>query len=82
MPGHNVIVIGGSAGGGETLINLVQGLPADLPAAVFVVLHFPPPRPAFCPRFSIGAGRFRPTTRCMESRYCPDRSTLRRRIIT
>jgi two-component system chemotaxis response regulator CheB len=42
MPGHDIIVIGCSAGGVEALGKLVDGLPADLPAAVFVVHHFPP----------------------------------------
>lgn len=41
MPGHNIIVIGASAGGLEAIIQLVSGLPPDLPAAIFVVVHFP-----------------------------------------
>ena len=42
MPGHDIIVIGASAGGVEALAQLVRGLPPDLPAAVFVVLHISP----------------------------------------
>src|SRR5690348_10656615 len=36
---RDIITIGGSLGGVEALRELVQRLPADLPAAVFVVLH-------------------------------------------
>src|SRR5262245_63035803 len=36
MPGHDVIVIGGTAGSLEPLTTLVAGLPPDLPAAVCV----------------------------------------------
>jgi two-component system chemotaxis response regulator CheB len=36
---HDIIVIGASSGGVEALQTLVSKLPADLPAAVFVVLH-------------------------------------------
>lgn len=41
MPGHDIIVIGASAGGVEALTQLVAGLPPDLPAAIFIVIHFP-----------------------------------------
>jgi two-component system, chemotaxis family, protein-glutamate methylesterase/glutaminase len=34
MPGHDIIVVGTSAGGVEALQILVGGLPCDLPAAI------------------------------------------------
>jgi two-component system chemotaxis response regulator CheB len=39
---HDIITIGASAGGIEVLLELVGELPADLDAAVFVVVHIPP----------------------------------------
>jgi two-component system chemotaxis response regulator CheB len=41
MIGHDIVVIGASAGGVEALKVLVSLLPADLDAAIFIVLHVP-----------------------------------------
>jgi chemotaxis response regulator CheB len=41
MIGHDMIVIGASAGGVEALKELVHLLPADLPSAIGIVLHLP-----------------------------------------
>jgi len=48
---YDVIVIGGSSGAIEPLQQLLAELPADLPAAVFVVVHTAPDRPSRLPRF-------------------------------
>ncbi|MEQ8998090.1 MAG: chemotaxis protein CheB [Coleofasciculus sp. B1-GNL1-01] len=39
MPGHDIIVVGASAGGVEALKQLVAALPENLPAAIFIVTH-------------------------------------------
>ncbi|MCP3389092.1 chemotaxis protein CheB [Bradyrhizobium sp. CCGB12] len=41
MSNRDIIVIGGSAGATQPLKQILGGLPADLPAAVFIVLHIP-----------------------------------------
>lgn len=41
MPGHDIIVVGASAGGVEALSELFSRLPGDVPASFFVVLHVP-----------------------------------------
>jgi two-component system, chemotaxis family, protein-glutamate methylesterase/glutaminase len=42
MTGHDLIVLGASAGGVEAVSALLAGLPPDLPAAVCVVIHLRP----------------------------------------
>src|SRR5204862_2623867 len=46
---HDVVGVGASSGCVEALIALLSGLPADLPAAVFVVLHVRPDIPSQLP---------------------------------
>jgi two-component system chemotaxis response regulator CheB len=42
MTGHNIIVIGGSAGSLRPLERILTSLPASLPASVFVAIHIAP----------------------------------------
>lgn len=56
MPGHDIIVIGASAGGVKALITLARGLPAELPAAVFMVQHLPASGPTLLPELLGSAG--------------------------
>ena len=51
-----MIVIGTSAGGVEALRSLCRGLPADLPAAVFMVLHIAPEGGSILPELLSRAG--------------------------
>jgi two-component system, chemotaxis family, protein-glutamate methylesterase/glutaminase len=57
MRGHDIIVIGFSAGGVEALARLAADLPRDLPAAVFVVHHFPAEGESALPNIVRRAGR-------------------------
>jgi two-component system chemotaxis response regulator CheB len=49
MAHRDLIVVGASSGGVEALVGLLGGLPDDLPAAMFVVLHVRPDAPSQLP---------------------------------
>ena len=54
---HDIIVIGASSGGLEPLLDIVAGLPADLPAAIFIVVHIPAEGTSRLPEILSRAGR-------------------------
>lgn len=56
MTEHDIIVIGTSAGGVEVLAQLARGLPKGLPAAIFVVCHFPANARSLLPEILSRAG--------------------------
>src|SRR4051794_15294296 len=58
MPGHDIIAIGGSAGGVSTAQELIQRLPRDLPASLFLVLHLAPYSRSYLPEILSRAGPF------------------------
>ena len=50
MPGHDIIVIGTSAGGLKALGALLGALPTDIDAALFIVQHVAADRPSILPQ--------------------------------
>src|SRR4051812_32466618 len=56
MAGHDIVVIGASAGGVQTLQQLVSHLPDGLPSALFVVQHFPTDQKSILPRILSNSG--------------------------
>lgn len=56
MAGQDIIVVGASSGGVEATARLVGSLPADFPAAVFVVVHIPQDSSSALPRILGRAG--------------------------
>lgn len=74
MTGHDIVVIGGSAGGLEALRQVVAGLPKDLPAAVFAVIHQVPYRPSCLPELLGKCG-------VLPARHPADREEIRPRLI-
>ncbi len=59
MAGHDIIVIGASSGGIESLTEIVSGLPQDLDATLFVVLHVPAHSESLLPQILTRAGNMR-----------------------
>ena len=55
----SVVVIGGSQGAIEALVEIVRSLPPDLPAAVFVVIHLPVDANSYLPNILTRAGMIR-----------------------
>jgi len=56
MANRDIVVVGASAGGTEALTDLVRDLPRTLPAAIFVVVHFPASANSVLPRILSRAG--------------------------
>jgi two-component system, chemotaxis family, protein-glutamate methylesterase/glutaminase len=59
MERKDIVVVGASAGGMEALQKLVSGLPADLPASVFIVWHLSPGLKSMLPAVLSKAGPLR-----------------------
>lgn len=57
--GHDILVIGGSAGALEALRRLCADLPGDLPAAVFVVVHISPNSRSVMPELLSRVGKLK-----------------------
>jgi len=56
MPGHDIIVIGASAGGIKALGAIVGALPADIDAALFIVQHLAADTPSILPQILADVG--------------------------
>ena len=56
MSGRDIVVLGGSAGSIEAIVEVVKGLSADFAGSVFVVVHFPGSVTSTLPRILSRAG--------------------------
>jgi two-component system, chemotaxis family, protein-glutamate methylesterase/glutaminase len=57
MAGHDIVVIGGSAGAVEALRQFCAGLPPNFPAAIFIVIHISPTSRSVMPELLSRSGR-------------------------
>jgi two-component system chemotaxis response regulator CheB len=57
MSSRDIVVLGASAGGVGALCSIIEELPADFPAAVFVVLHLAPHSQSALPAILSRSGR-------------------------
>jgi two-component system, chemotaxis family, protein-glutamate methylesterase/glutaminase len=71
MAGHDIIVIGGSAGGIEALSKILATVPPDLPAAVCVAIHQAPYAPNRRPEILARAGTLPVVLAEQGMRICP-----------
>jgi two-component system chemotaxis response regulator CheB len=77
-PGRDIVVVAASAGGLEPLRTVLRNLPADLPAALLVVLPVPSTGGRALPHILDRAGRCRPAPPSMATASGRARSTSRR----
>jgi two-component system, chemotaxis family, protein-glutamate methylesterase/glutaminase len=75
MASRDIVVIGASAGGLETLQKLVKPLPPDLGATIFIVLHVHAASPSYLPLILSRAGNL-PVT--LPTDYEPIKSNHRK----
>ena len=57
MPTRDIILIGGSSGAIESLVQLVRQLSPDIPAALFVAIHISPKSNSILPKILSRAGK-------------------------
>ena len=68
---HDIVAIGGSAGGVEVLLGLVSELPANLPASIFVVVHTAAADPGLLPDLLARRGRLPATHPLHDEKVAP-----------